>query len=51
MFIDGNECPACHTSQFSTTWKGRLAILNPEKSMIAKNIGLKAKGEYAIKVR
>jgi DNA-directed RNA polymerase subunit E" len=51
MFIEGNECPTCHTSQFSTTWKGRLAVLDPEKSTIAKNVGIKIKGEYAIKVR
>ena len=51
MFVEENECPNCHISQFSTTWKGRLAILDSEKSTIAKNIGLKTKGEYAIKVR
>jgi DNA-directed RNA polymerase subunit E" len=51
MFVDGEECPNCKTSTFTNTWKGRLAIVNPEKSRIAGKIGIKNKGEYAIKVR
>lgn len=37
--------------EYSTNWKGRLFITNPEKSFIAKVTGLEKKGEYAIKVR
>jgi len=51
LFVEGNECPVCHGSQFSTNWQGRIAVLDPEKSAIAKKIGIKHKGEYAIKVR
>ena len=51
MFVDGEECPNCKSGLFTTTWKGRLAIFNPEKSVIAQKIGIKTKGEYAIKVR
>ncbi len=51
MFVDGNECPNCKGNQFSTNWQGRITITDPEKSAIAKKIGIKAKGEYAIKVR
>lgn len=50
-FSDTNECLSCKTSQFATTWKGRLSVLSPEKSMIAKRVGIKEAGEYAIKVR
>ncbi|MBD3354362.1 DNA-directed RNA polymerase subunit E'' [Candidatus Woesearchaeota archaeon] len=50
-FVDGNECPNCKGNQFSTNWQGRINILDPEKSEIAKKIGIKEKGEYAIKVR
>jgi RNA polymerase subunit RPABC4/transcription elongation factor Spt4 len=32
-------------------WQGRLNILDANKSMIAQKIGIKVKGEYAIKVR
>ena len=33
------------------TWKGRLIVINPDKSEIAKKIGITVKGEYAIKCR
>ena len=51
MFVEGSECPMCKTSQFSTSWQGRLSIIDAEKSVIAGKIGIKSKGEYAIKVR
>jgi len=51
MFVEAEECPNCRTSSFTTTWKGRLTILNPEKSVIAQKIGVTKKGEYAIKIR
>ena len=51
IFVDGPECPICKGNQFSTNWQGRITIIDPEKSAIAKKIGIKHKGEYAIKVR
>ena len=51
MFIEGEECPVCRTSQFSTNWQGRMYILDSNKSTIAQKIGIASKGEYAIKVR
>ena len=51
IFTEGATCPICKREQFTTTWQGRLYIVNPEKSAIAKAIGLEQKGEYAIKVR
>lgn len=50
-FVDGNECPVCKSTQFSTNWQGRLHILDSNKSMVAKKIGVTVHGEYAIKVR
>ena len=51
MLVEGNECPVCKTNQFSTSWQGRLYIVDASKSLVAEKIGLKSKGEYAIKVR
>ncbi|HLC65910.1 MAG TPA: transcription elongation factor subunit Spt4 [Candidatus Nanoarchaeia archaeon] len=51
LFVEGDECPVCKTSQFSTNWQGRLYILDANKSEIAKKIGVTVKGEYAIKAR
>ena len=51
LFYEGNECPLCKDNHTATTWKGRIAIMNAEKSAIAKKIGVEANGEYAIKIR
>lgn len=51
IFVEGNQCPLCKKNQFSDNWKGRLVVVNVEKSEIAKKIGITVKGEYAIKVK
>lgn len=51
LFVKGDVCPLCKGNQFSTNWKGKLIILDPNESIIAKKLGITAKGEYAIKVR
>ncbi|MCK5107444.1 MAG: DNA-directed RNA polymerase, subunit E'' [Nanoarchaeota archaeon] len=51
LFVEGETCPNCKGNQFSTNWQGRLIIIDPSKSVVAQKIGIKAKGEYAIKVR
>lgn len=51
IFVDGDECPLCKGSSFSTSWNGRMFILDPAKSLIAQKVEIKDKGEYAIKVR
>jgi len=45
----GTKCPKCGSEEASDTFKGKIVILNPEESEIAKNTNLKEKGEYAIK--
>jgi len=50
VFVEGDECPFCKGNQFVTNWKGRIHILDANKSEIAKKIDIKVKGEYAIKV-
>lgn len=51
LLVEGNECPACKSDGFSTSWQGRLFVNDANKSMIAEKIGVKVKGEYAIKVK
>jgi DNA-directed RNA polymerase subunit E" len=51
MFVEGSECPNCKDNKFTNTWQGRIFIASPEKSEIAKKIGVTVKGEYAIKCR
>lgn len=51
IFVQGDECPLCHGKDFTESWKGKLIILNANESEIAKKLDIKAKGEYAIKIR
>ena len=51
LFVEGDTCPLCKGNQFSTVWQGRLYVVDPQKSEIAKKIDISTKGEYAIKVR
>lgn len=37
--------------EFTTSWKGRVYILNVAMSRIAQKMGITKEGEYAIKVR
>ena len=51
LFVEGATCPMCKGNQFSTIWQGRINVLDANKSSIANKIGIKIKGEYAIKCR
>lgn len=51
LFVEGNECPICKATDFTTNWQGRLTILDAEKSAISEKVSIKVKGEYAIKAR
>lgn len=50
LLYGGEECPNCKSGQFVLNWKGRIAVLDPVNSDIAKKVGAKQAGEYAIKV-
>jgi len=51
FFYEGGTCPICGGKDTATTWKGRLFIIDFEKSEVGKKISVKKSGEYAIKVR
>ena len=38
-------------SDFTTSWQGRIYVQDMQQSEIAQRIGIKEKGEYALKVR
>lgn len=50
IFTEGDNCPACKSNQFATSFKGRLYVVDPSRSEIAKKLEITVKGEYAIKV-
>lgn len=51
IFVKGGKCQLCGSADLTTSWKGRIVIEDSEKSEIAKKLGIKVKGEYAIRTR
>jgi len=47
---DVKQCPVCGSTTFTDNWKGMVIVIDPEKSEIAKIIGAKVPGRYAIRV-
>ena len=44
------QCPYCGSTDFTDEWRGLIVIINPEKSNLAKKLGIKNKGMFAIEV-
>jgi len=51
IFVEKDICPVCKGNQFTDNWKGKIIILDFQKSDIAKKLDIKYNGEYAIKTR
>jgi DNA-directed RNA polymerase subunit E" len=49
--VDGDTCPICQGNSLIESWKGKIIVLDSEKSEIAQKIGIKQKGTYALKIR
>ncbi len=48
--VDTIICKNCGASDLTKEWYGYLIILDPEKSEIAKMLGIKNPGKYALRV-
>ena len=46
---EGDKCPNCDSKESTDSFKGRIVVLNSEKSELAKNLKISSKGEYAVK--
>lgn len=51
IYETGDKCPKCGSKESTETIKGRIVLLNPEKSELAGKLNLKDKGNFAIKTR
>lgn len=49
--FNGVKCPKCGESEGVDSFKGKVSILNPERSEIASKLGIKAKGFFAIRLK
>jgi len=50
LIVEGDICPICKNSKLTTNWKGSIQVINPEKSEIAKLMGITMPGRYAIRI-
>ena len=48
--FEGQKCPKCGSDEHSDSFKGRIVILKPEESEVAKNLKFMEKGTYAAKL-
>lgn len=46
-----DKCPKCDSKESTESFKGRVVVLDPEKSEISQKLKLKNKGNFAIKTR
>lgn len=46
----GKVCPVCKSSDLSPDWIGIVLVVDPNDSHIAKSLGIKEKGKYALRV-
>lgn len=50
LIYDGESCPSCGKKEISDSFKGKVEIINSEKSEIAKNLKINKNGFYAIRI-
>ena len=48
---EGAKCPECGSTEGIDTFKGKVTVINPEQSEIAKNLKLLKKGHFAVRLR
>ncbi|MGQ9478544.1 MAG: transcription elongation factor subunit Spt4 [Thermoproteota archaeon] len=51
MISDSSKCPNCGGEEFTSEWVGEVFIFNPEASILAKIIGARVVGRYAVRLK
>ncbi|MDN5327684.1 MAG: DNA-directed polymerase subunit [Candidatus Woesearchaeota archaeon] len=51
ILVKGDKCPICGGNSFTETYYGLVAVIDTNKSKIAKELDITIPGEYALKVR
>ncbi|MBT4135472.1 hypothetical protein HOD75_03700 [archaeon] len=50
LIYEGSVCPSCDKKDVSENFKGKIEIVNPEKSEVGKELKITKEGLYAIKL-
>ncbi len=48
---EGTSCPNCQSTESTDSFKGKVTVIDPENSEVAKNAGIKGKGVFALRLR
>lgn len=51
IIYEGSKCPACGSTESTDRFKGKISVIRPEESEIAKNLGITKKGIFAARLR
>lgn len=51
LIYEGDTCTKCGAKESTESFKGKIVVLDPEKSEIAQKLNIKENGNYAIKIR
>jgi DNA-directed RNA polymerase subunit E" len=51
LIHEEDVCPKCGAKETTEGFKGKINVLDSEKSEIAKKLNISEKGSYAIKIR
>ena len=51
MIYEGTSCPNCQSTDSVDSFKGKVTVLDAENSEIAKSVGVKGKGVFALRLR
>ena len=51
IYESGDKCPRCGAKESTDSFKGRVVVLDHEKSEIARELKIQDKGNFAIKTR
>lgn len=46
----GKVCPLCKSSDLTPDWTGVVIVADPQNSSIAKTLGIKEKGKFALRI-
>jgi DNA-directed RNA polymerase subunit E" len=51
MISAGPVCPNCKQTIFSDDWTGLVVVIDPANSEVARLMGIKVPGRFAVRVR
>lgn len=51
IYEDEDKCPNCGSKEFTESYKGRIIVLDNDKSLIAKKLNITGNGNFAVKTR